>query len=76
MREPRLVRRRVSGAMPTVKDWGRKVVTVRQTPLMAMESPRWQSDRRVEVGGRVMVSVVPPSGEVVLRVVTSEGGVS
>jgi hypothetical protein len=31
---------------------GVKVVTVRQTPLMAMESPRWQSESSVEVAGR------------------------
>lgn len=55
--------RRVSGATPTVKDGDGvvvKVTTVRQTPLTAMESPSWQSERRVEVGGRVMVKEVPP----------------
>lgn len=48
--------------MPTVKDAEGvrvKVVTVRQTPLTAMESPRLQSERREEDGGRVMVRVVP-----------------
>jgi hypothetical protein len=37
-----------------------KEVTVRQTPLMAIESPRWASERREEVEGRVMVREVPP----------------
>jgi hypothetical protein len=49
--------------MPTVKLGGLegvKEVTVRQTPLMAMESPRWQSERSGELAGRVMVSEVPP----------------
>lgn len=49
--------------MPTV-NWGVgvvvKVTTVRQTPLTAMESPRWASERRVEVEGREMVREVPP----------------
>lgn len=46
VRLDRLVRRRVSGAIPTVKDvgllgesGGRRAVTVRQVPLMQMESP-------------------------------------
>lgn len=60
MRDPRSVRRRVSGAMPTVKECGVKVTTVRQTPLMAMLSPSWQSERRVEVEGMVIVRDVPP----------------
>jgi hypothetical protein len=37
-----------------------KVTTVRQTPLTDMLSPSWQSARRVEVVGRVMVRDVPP----------------
>lgn len=60
--DPRSVSRSVSGAMPTVKLGGEavKVTTVRHTPLMAMLSPSWQSERSVEVGGSVMVSEVPP----------------
>lgn len=46
--------------MPTVKLEGVKVTTVRQTPLMAMLSPSWQSERRVEASGREMVRDVPP----------------
>lgn len=74
--EPRLVRRRVSGAMPTVKVGGAgvKEVTVRQTPLMAMLSPRWQSVRRGEVDGREMVREVPPVWSVGLRSVTTGWG--
>ena len=54
-----MVRRSVSGAIPTVNCVGVKDVTVRQTPLMAMLSPRWASERRL-VEGRVMVREVPP----------------
>lgn len=63
MREPRFVRRWVSGATPTVKvPVGReKLVTVRQVPFMEMESPRWQS---VRMGAAlVIVRVVPAVGE-------------
>lgn len=47
VKEPRFVRRRVSGATPTVKEpvLGVKLVTVRQVPFMEMESPRVQSER-------------------------------
>jgi hypothetical protein len=64
--------------MPTVNDGvgavGVKVVTVRQTPLMAMESPRWQSERSVEVAGRVMVREVPPVASEGLSSVTAGVG--
>lgn len=33
MREPRFVRRRVSGAMPILKLWGSNAVMVRQVPV-------------------------------------------
>ncbi len=49
--------------MPTVKvgvGVAVKEVTVRQTPLTAIESPRWASVRRGEEAGRVMVREVPP----------------
>jgi len=48
-----------------------KVTTVRQTPLTAMESPRWASERREEVGGREMVSEVPPVESEGLRSATT-----
>ena len=51
------MRRRVSGATPTVKDVGLNVVIVRQVPLMAIESPSWASERKVEEAG-LMVRVV------------------
>jgi hypothetical protein len=70
--------------MPTVKAWLEKVTTVRQTPLMEMESPSWQSERRVEVAGRVMVRDVPPvlslrfrsdtTGQKLVRWVSEFGG--
>jgi hypothetical protein len=46
-----------------VKDGGVAVlmdVAVRHTPLMAMLSPSWASERRVDEAGSVMVSEVPP----------------
>lgn len=48
--------------MPTVNEGGCgvNVTTVRQTPLMDIESPLWQSARRGEEGGKVMVRDVPP----------------
>ena len=69
-REPRFVRRRVSGETPTVKWVGVVVevssavseVMVRQVPFMEMESPRWASVRRGVQ--EVMVRVVPVVGEV------------
>lgn len=73
-RSPRLVRRSVSGAMPTVNvplD-AEKVTTVRQVPLMEMESPEWQSVRMLLA--EEMVRVVPPSEEEGLSSVTSGGG--
>lgn len=72
VKEPRFVRRRVSGATPTVKEEVVKVVTVRQVPFTLMLSPRWQSDR-TSVALEI-VRVVPPSEERGLREVTSEGG--
>lgn len=60
VREPRFVRRRVSGETPTVKvgvGVGEKEVRVRQVPFMDMESPRWASERRK--GGQVMERDVP-----------------
>ena len=53
------MRRRVSGATPTVKDDSVKEVTVRQVPLTLMLSPRRQSLRISEA--LEMVRVVPPS---------------
>lgn len=53
VREERLVRRRVSGARRTVKDVSdgdERVVTVRQVPLMEMESPGEVVERREEEG--------------------------
>jgi len=44
-REPRFVRRSVSGEMPTTKEVVVKEVMVRQVPLMLMLSPRWASVR-------------------------------
>ena len=57
VREPRFVRRRVSGEMPTTKEVGVKEVTVRQVPLMLMLSPRWASSR---MEAQEMVREVPP----------------
>jgi hypothetical protein len=51
-----------------------KEVTVRQTPLMAIESPRWASERREEVEGRVMVREVPPVESWGLSSATARGG--
>jgi hypothetical protein len=65
--------------MPTVKDGVGDVVkevTVRQTPLMAMESPRWASESKGEVGGRVMVREVPPVESEGLSSATAGRGVS
>lgn len=57
-RDPRFVRRRVSGATPTTNVSFVKDVTVRQVPLTEMESPRWQSGRTVAAS--LMVRDVPP----------------
>ena len=71
MREPRFVRRSVSGAMPTVKVEGVKCVTVRQVPFTLMLSPRWQS---VRMGAaEEMVRVVPVMGSAVREVTSREG---
>ena len=72
VKEPKFVRRRVSGATPTVKEEVVKVVTVRQVPFTLMLSPRWQSVRTSVA--LEMVRVVPPSEERGLREVTSGGG--
>ena len=53
------MRRRVSGATPTVKVDSWKEVTVRQVPFTEMLSPRWQSVRISEA--LEMVRFVPPS---------------
>jgi hypothetical protein len=52
------VRRRVSGATPTVKASVVKVVTVRHVPFTEIESPRWTSVR-ISVAAE-MVREVPP----------------
>jgi hypothetical protein len=61
LREPRFVRRKVSGATPTLKEDLSNWVTVRQVPLMLMLSPRLQSPRISEA--LEMVRVVPPSSD-------------
>ena len=63
LRSPRFVRRRVSGAMPTLKEDGVKDVMVRQVPLTEMESPRAASSRIAEALEIVMVQPPPPSLE-------------
>lgn len=70
-KEPRFVRRRVSGAMPTVNvpEEEENVVTVRQVPFMLMLSPSWQSCRMEEA--EEIVSWVPPSEDWGLSCVTS-----
>lgn len=60
-REPRFVRRSVSGAQPTLNEVVSNHVTVRQVPFTEMESPRWQSVR-ISLAEE-MVRVVPPSEE-------------
>lgn len=60
-REPRFVRRRVSGATPTLNEDLSNQVTVRQVPFMLMLSPRLQSDRIEEA--LEIVRVVPPSSD-------------
>jgi len=79
---PRFVRRRVSGAHPTLKyqvDSGpvlEKSVMVRQVPFTEMLSPSWASGRMV--GHEEMVRVVPAPPEEVesrgLSSVTAGGG--
>jgi hypothetical protein len=44
-KEPRFVRRSVSGETPTTNESLSKDVTVRQVPLTLMLSPKWQSPR-------------------------------
>jgi hypothetical protein len=61
LREPRFVRRKVSGATPTLNEDLSKDVTVRQVPLTLMLSPRLQSVRISEAFE--MVRVVPPSSD-------------
>jgi hypothetical protein len=60
VKEPRLVRRSVSGETPTVKvpEDGEKEVMVRQVPFMLMLSPRWASVR-ISLAEE-MVREVPP----------------
>lgn len=53
------MRRRVSGATPTLKVDLSKAVTVKQVPLTLMLSPRWQSPRISDAFE--MVRLVPPS---------------
>lgn len=60
--------------MPTVKLVGVKVTTVRQTPLMAMLSPSWQSERSEEASGREMVRDVPPVESLGLSSATTARG--
>lgn len=52
------MRRRVSGATPTLKVEVSNSVTVRQVPLTDMLSPSWQSPRMSEAPE--MVREVPP----------------
>jgi len=59
VRDPRFVRRRVSGATPTTKDSDVKEVTVKQVPFTLILSPRWASVRTSEA--LEMVRLVPPS---------------
>src|ERR1700709_106357 len=61
LRDPRFVRRSVSGATPTLKEDFSKEMTVRQVPFMLMLSPRWQSSRISEA--LEIVRVVPPSSD-------------
>lgn len=65
------MRRRVSGATPTLKEDVSKNVTVRQVPFTLMLSPRWQSWRISEA--LEMVSVVPPSSAWGLSSETTRG---
>lgn len=55
------MRRRVSGATPTLKESVLNQVTVRQVPFMLMLSPRLQSVRMEEALD--IVRVVPPSSD-------------
>jgi hypothetical protein len=68
------VRRRVSGATPTTKVESVKEVTVRQVPLMLMESPSWQSVRMSAAPD--MVREVPPEASEVSTVETTVAVVS
>ena len=60
-KDPRFVRRRVSGATPTLKEDLSNHVTVRQVPFTLMLSPRVQSERISEALD--IVRVVPPSSD-------------
>lgn len=66
------MRRRVSGATPTVKEDSPWEVTVKQVPLTLMLSPRWQSPRISDA--LEMVRVVPPSSAWGLSSETTAGG--
>lgn len=68
------MRRRVSGATPTTKVESVKAVTVRQVPLMLMESPSWQSVRMS--AAPEMVREVPPVESEVSTVATTVVAVS
>jgi len=59
------------GAGVTVKE-----VTVRQTPLTAIESPRWQSESRVDSLGKATVREVPPVESLGLSSAMTERGVN
>jgi hypothetical protein len=61
VREPRFVRRNVSGATPTLKEALSNEVTVRHVPFTLMLSPRLQSPRIS--AALEMVRVVPPSSD-------------
>lgn len=58
MSAPRFVRLSVSGARPTLNEPASNSVTVRQHPLIAIESPIWQSLRMGAASE--MVSDQPP----------------
>lgn len=62
-REPRFVRRRVSGETPTVNWEGVKEVTVKQVPLMLMLSPKWASVR-ISAQSEIVIEVPPPPAAV------------
>ena len=61
LRDPRFVRRNVSGATPTLKEDLSNEVTVRHVPLTLILSPRLQSPRMSEA--LEIVRVVPPSSD-------------
>jgi len=57
--DTRFVRRRVSGAMVTLKVVGVKAVMVRQVPFTLMLSPRWASER-ISAQSTIVREVPPP----------------